>query len=89
MAPGVVGVPDIEDGVQDLRGHAVLDDPIVGREVTIVDDNGPGAIAVRPLPSPQQPSPQAMARHFLTHLLCQLVPVLRGMSQAEPSPSPT
>ena len=56
------------DGVMDLKGHAVLDDPIVGHEVTISDDHGPGALAVRPLPSPHPPTPQAMARHFLTHV---------------------
>ena len=64
MAPGVVCLPDSKDGVQDLRVRAVLDDPIMGKEVTIVGDNGPGALAVRPLPPPQQPAPQAMARHL-------------------------
>ena len=54
------------DGVMDLKGHAVLDDPIVGHEVTISDDHWPGALAVRPLPSPHPPTPQAMAWHFLT-----------------------
>ena len=56
------------DGVYGLRGHADLSDPIVGKEQTILDDNGPGALAVRPLPSPQQPSREAMLRHFLTHV---------------------
>ena len=47
------------DGVEDLQKHAVLNDPIVGHEVTIMDDHGPGGLAVRPLPSPRAPSPQA------------------------------
>ena len=59
---------DLDDEVQDLHGRAVLDDPIVGREVTILDDNGPGAVAVRPLPSPRQPSALEMARHFILHV---------------------
>ena len=56
------------DGVEDLQKHAVLNDPIVGQEVTIMDDRGPGALAARPLPSPQTPSPQAVWRHFISHL---------------------
>ena len=54
--------------VLDLAGIADLSDPIVGRHVTYSDEQGPGALPVRPLPSPQEPSPAAMARHFLTHL---------------------
>ena len=56
------------DGVHDLEGFADLKDPIVGHEVIISDDRGAGALAARPLPSPQAPSPQAVERHFLTHL---------------------
>ena len=59
---------DFADGTQDLTGKAVLDDPIVGREVTIEDDRGQGALAFRPLPSPQAPSAEAIARHYLTHM---------------------
>ena len=55
-APLVVDDALERDGVEDLQGHAIPTDPIVDREVTIMDGNGPGAPAVRPLPSPQQPS---------------------------------
>ena len=56
------------DVVRDLSGHADLSDPIVGYDVTFSDDKGPGALAIRPLPSPQEPSPSEMARHFISHL---------------------
>ena len=51
---------DTED-VRDLQGLADLADPIVGRDVVLEDDNGPGGLAVKPCPSPQQPSPAAIA----------------------------
>ena len=59
---------DFADGTQDLTGKAVLNDPIVGRELTIMDDRGQGALAARPLPTPQAPSAEAIARHYLTHM---------------------
>ena len=56
------------DDVRDLNGRADLADPISGYDVTFKDDTGPGALTIQPLPSPKQPSPAAIARHFLTHL---------------------
>ena len=41
-----------EDVVGDLKDVAVLNDRIVGGEVVTLDANGPGALRVRPLPSP-------------------------------------
>ena len=46
-----------EDDVVDLKGVAVLGDPVVGVEVVTLDERGPGALRVRPLPSPQEPTP--------------------------------
>ena len=66
--PEDVAAIDAADGVQHLAGKAILNDPIVGREMTIMDDKGPGALAARPLPSPQLPSAEAIARHYLTHM---------------------
>ena len=44
------------DGVEDVQGLAVLTGPIVGRDMTSLDDRGPGALAAKPVPPPQQPS---------------------------------
>ena len=47
---------------------ALLEDPIVGVERVLSDQNGPGAIDAKPLASPPSMSPAAFARHCLTHL---------------------
>ena len=56
------------DDVVDLKGTAVLGEPIVGEEVVTFDERGPGALSARPLPSPKQPTPAQVALHNLTHL---------------------
>ena len=86
LPAGVVGDVGVHDAdvVLDLEGVADMSNPIVGRDVTFSDDHGPSAVAVRPLPSPQEPSPAAMARHFLTQLpYASWCPFLCGISPAE------
>ena len=57
-----------EEGyVSDVKGVAVLGDPIIGAEVVTYDKNGPGARDARPLPSPKEPTPYQRALHDLTH----------------------
>ena len=56
-----------EDYVGDLKGVAVLGDPIVGVEVVTYDARGPGALPARALPSPNETAPAARAAHKLTH----------------------
>ena len=56
------------DDVVDLKGTAVLGEPIVGIEVVTHDERGQGALAARPLPTPKQPTPAQIAQHNLTHL---------------------
>ena len=45
----------VEEAVGDLKDVAVLHDKIVGVEAVTLDENGPGALRVRPLFSPQEP----------------------------------
>ena len=56
-----------DDFVRDLKGVALLGDPIVGVEIVTLDERGPGAVAARALPSPNEPTPAARAAHNLTH----------------------
>ena len=65
---GGVGVVVDADDVRDLTGLADLSDPIVGYDVVFSEDNGPGALAIRPLPSPREPTPAETAKHCLSHL---------------------
>ena len=59
---------DLDDVVHDLKGVAVLGDPIVGTDVVTYDDRGPGALVATPLPSPKEPTPAAREKHNLTHV---------------------
>ena len=43
-----------DDVVRDLKGTAILGDPIVGTEIITYDERGPGALAASPLPSPKR-----------------------------------
>ena len=43
-------VDELDDVVADLKGTAVLGEPIVGTEVVTLDEHGPGALAARALP---------------------------------------
>ena len=61
---------DVTDTVADLRGVAVLGDPIVGVEVVTLDHRGPGAIQATALPSPKEPTPAQREKHHLTHVPC-------------------
>ena len=62
------GVLDgLDDHVVDLKGVAVLGEPIVGVEVVTLDGNGPGVRPAIGLPSPNEPTPAARAAHNLTH----------------------
>ena len=58
-----------EDVVHDLKGSAMLGEPIVGVEVVTYDEKqGQGAFAARPLPSPKGPRQAEIDRHNMTHL---------------------
>ena len=50
-------VVEQDDHVVDLKGVALLGEPIVGVEVVTYDKNGPGVRQARPLPSPKEPTP--------------------------------
>ena len=56
-----------EEEVVDPK-HLVLDDPITGVELTVLDKNGPGAIEPRSLSSPREMTAAQRAKHNLTHL---------------------
>ena len=56
------------DDVIDLKGTAILGEPIVGTEVVTLDERGQGALPARALPSPKQPTPAQVALHNLTRL---------------------
>ena len=59
----------LEDEVPDVSKYAVLGEPIVGREsVTYSEKTGQGALQVKPLPSPKEPTAAEKARHNITHL---------------------
>ena len=47
---------------------ADVDDPIVGVEHVLEDENGPGALPARSLASPPSMTPAAFLRHCLTHV---------------------
>ena len=64
---GQVVVGELDDTGVDLKGTAVLGDPIVGVDIVTFDENGPGARAARALPSPREPTPAQRAAHNLTH----------------------
>ena len=51
----------------DMR-DAVMDDKIIGVEVTTTDEHGPGALVPRELPKPHRMLPSKEAKHWLTHL---------------------
>ena len=57
------GVTDLDDVVANLSDVAVLGDKIVGLEAVTFDEHGPGVLPVRPLPSPQEPTPAERERH--------------------------
>ena len=71
--PGIC-MPCVEDeslfGVDDDVDFklADLNDPIVGVERVIADENGPGAISAQPLACPPSMTPAAFLKHCLTHL---------------------
>ena len=48
--------------------HALLQDPIVGVERVVLDENGPGAIEPKPLASPSNMTPAQREKHNLAHL---------------------
>ena len=76
-----VGTDDHDtDVVLDPTGLADLSDPIMGHTVTYSDDHWASALAVRPLPSPQEPSPAAMARNLFNLTSRSVVHVLCGIS---------
>ena len=54
---------DFQDEVVDLPEVAVLGDKIVGVDVVTYDEHGPGVLPVKPLPSPQEPTPAERERH--------------------------
>ena len=58
--------PD-EDEEVDFK-YAMVRDPIVGVEITISDENGPGAREPIPLKSPDSMTPAQREKHNLTHL---------------------
>ena len=54
---------ETDDEVVNLEEVAVLGDKIVGTEIVTLDERGPGALKVQPLPSPQEPTPAERERH--------------------------
>ena len=58
---------DLHDEDVDLS-LALPNDPIVGVEHVLRDEQGPGAREARPLPSPPSMTPAQKAKHDLTHL---------------------
>ena len=59
-------VTEDEDEVVNLKEVAVLGDNIVGIEVVALDEQGPWARQVQPLPSPQEPAPAERERHCVS-----------------------
>ena len=49
-------------------GKALINDPIVGVEQVVLDEQGPGALEAVPMKSPPSMSPAQWAKHCLTHL---------------------
>ena len=47
---------------------AVMDDNIIGVEVTTTNEHGPGAMEPRVLPTPHRMLPSKEAKHWLAHL---------------------
>ena len=64
LGPAVVADEDEE---VDMK-RACLSEPIVGHHPVALDENGPGALEPRPLPSPRSMTPAQRALHNLTHL---------------------
>ena len=62
-APQVVD----QDNVVDLKKEAVLGDLIVGVESVTLDARGQGALPVRILPSPKEPTQAEIDRHNVLH----------------------
>ena len=56
-----------QEEIVDLK-QALFDEQIVGVELVVADENGPGAIAPRAVTSPPQMTPAERAKHNLTHL---------------------
>ena len=59
---------NVDDVVHDLKGVAVLGDPIVCTAVVTVDERGQGALAATPRPSPKEHTPAAKETHKQTHV---------------------
>ena len=66
LSSSELSVPDDPEEVN-LK-DALLSDPIVGLEKTILDEHGPGAREPSPLPSPRSMTAAQKAIHDLTHL---------------------
>ena len=68
-------VPSQEHGEDELgeddavsKDLVALGDPIIGEDVLLVPDRGPGAIPPLTLPTPKGMTPAAWAKHCVTHL---------------------
>ena len=60
---GVVAADDLAE--EELNPKAVVvDDPIVGEELTTLDENGPGAIQPQSIPGPKEMSAKEREKHF-------------------------
>ena len=56
-----------QEEIVDLK-EALFADPIVGVELVVADEHGPGALPTIPLATPHPMTPAELARHNLTHL---------------------
>ena len=62
------GEKEQEEEIEEVTmKQTVADDPLIGDEGVLHDDNGPGAREARPLPSPPTATPAQKAKHDLTH----------------------
>ena len=65
VSPLDSSIPDDGEGRETMADmkDAVMDDKIIGVEVTTTDDHGPGALEPRVLPTPHRMLPSKEAKH--------------------------
>ena len=62
--------------------HAVMGEPIIGKETVLLDEKGFGALIPDIMPAPKGMTAAAWARHCTTHLPYCSSCLVRGLSQA-------
>ena len=84
ISPLDSSIPGVEESAEALASmdDALLEDKIIGTEMTTLDDHGPGALVPNGLPSPHRMLPAKEAIHWLTHLpydpACELCVQCKG-----------